>query len=190
MKLGFLRGIVLLILGSVVGGLILTGCKADIILPKDRGLDGDYAGLLIIITNQNNNVPVETDTDHVVVTLRLDDENDLTVGTYSHRFDTLNTDTTDTPNFCDMPRGAWLIKNLKLRLDPGPPAVSETCNDKLIPNSIFEGAGGTQEEINFSIRTSNNPPFDDDIGDSLILKQERNVEGITTVFELVLTNIP
>ncbi len=188
MKLGFLRGFFLIGLGSIVAGLTLTACKADIILPKARGLDGDYAGLLII-SKSTNNAPAVTDTDHVIFSFRLTNPDDSASGTYSHRFDTLTTDTTDTPDFCDMPRGEWVIKNGKLIFSPGAVGVS-TCDETLVPTSLIDGAGGSITEVPFGFITINTPPPTEDIGDSLILKQDRLADGIKTEFQLVLTGVP
>ncbi len=184
MKLGFLRGIVLIGFGSIVAGVILTACKADIVLPKARGFDGEYAGLLII----TRGTPVVTDTDHVVFTFRLTNPDFPDFGTYSHRFDTLNTDTTDFQDFCDMPKGDWSLSNGKLIFEPGPVGVN-LCDETLVPTSIIDIAGGGKTEISFGFITVNTDPPTEVLGDSLILKQSRDLDGINTEFRLVLTGI-
>jgi len=183
-KLGFLRGFVLIFLGSVVAGLILSACKADIILPPPRGLTGDYVGTLTIVASDS------TQSDRVLFSLRITDPKFPDAGTYSHRFDSLGADSTDFPDLCDMPRGDWTIKNGKLILSPGKVGVGQTCNETLVPTSIVQRAGGAVEEIPFGYRTANNPPPDDPIGDSLIISQDRLADGLSTTFRLVLTALP
>jgi len=183
-KLGFLRGVVLVSLGSVVAGLVLSACKADIVLPPPRGLAGDYVGTLTVVASDS------TQTDRVIFTLRITDPtNNPDAGTYSHRFDTLGADSTDSPDLCDMPKGDWTLKNGKLILSPGNVGVS-TCNETLVPTSIIDKSGGAVEEIPFGFRTANNPPPEDAIGDSLIISQDRLADNIKTTFRLVLTALP
>lgn len=184
MNLGHIQRFALLAGAIVSLGVCVSGCKDDIILPEPRGIEGVYSGMLFI--TQNLSSGALPDSQCVQLTIRLGADNQA--GSYSLEFDSSSCPV-DTPIFCNIPRGDWSIKDGKVFLAPGDPDGSITCNELLVPNS-FPDNGGNATEIGFGFFKIKNPPVDSEIGDSLIIRQDRPNDDMLTVFKLVLDVIP
>ncbi len=164
--------------------VVNVGCASPVLPSKPhRGIEGEYSGLLRITTT---NVII---TDNIVFEIKLSNPDDFSEGVYSHRFDTLALDTADMPDICDMLSGVWFIRNGKIVLEPG--AVEDTtCDVSLLPTSLVEVSVDSVVEVSFGFITINTNPPTKDIGDSLILVQQRPSDGVRVEFRLVLTGTP
>ncbi|MFQ5608278.1 MAG: hypothetical protein ACE5GA_10050 [Candidatus Zixiibacteriota bacterium] len=176
--------------GAALGlTLTLNSCKDDIILPIPRGIEGEYRGLLIITEEFRTGNLETTDTTPVVAVFRLGADASEQAGTYAHFFDTTNTDTSLTDVYCDITLGTWSVKDGKLLLAPGPTDPGSICNPQIVPNSFIESPSGVIE-IGFGFTKLKIDPVDVEIGDSLVLRQERFTKGLLTVFKLELETVP
>lgn len=175
-------------------GLSLNSCKPDIILPVPRGIEGDYSGQLFITENALAGGTKVTDSMPVRVVFRLGEDEREQAGTYAHIYDTLNGSDSLPEIFCSISQGTWFTRDGKIFLSPGEPIPSVVCNPSLIPNSFIELAGGgVTLEVGFGptkLKLPVDAPDENEIGDTLVLRQVRNDADMETVFRLELLTIP
>ncbi len=172
-------------------GLSLNSCKDDIILPVPRGIEGEYSGLLFVVENAQAGGERKPDSMPVRVVFRLGEDEREQSGTYAHTYDSLSDPDSLPEIFCSISQGTWFTRDGKIFLSPGEQIPSVVCNPSLIPNSFIEPAGGgVMIEIGFGPTKLKFPPDDNEIGDTLVLRQVQNVADLETVFRLELLTIP
>ncbi|MCH7878100.1 MAG: hypothetical protein IH914_02160 [candidate division Zixibacteria bacterium] len=175
-------------------GLSLNSCKDDILLPVPRGIEGEYSGFLFITKNATGGGERITDSMAVRVVFRLGADKTEQEGTYSHILDTTVDATVNTTTLCDITLGTWFIRDQKVFLSPGPTDPGSVCDPTIVPSSFTDPpGGGVTIEIGFGkikLKQPPDAPDENEIGDSLILRQTRFDVDRETVFRLEVLSIP
>ncbi len=157
------------------------------ILPVPRGIEGDYRGMLFITENAQAGGERVTDSMPIVMVIRLGVNACVQGGSYGYIYDTTVNEAALPEVFCSIPQGVWFTRDGKIFLSPGETDPGSVCDPSLAPNSFIEPPGGGETiELGFGPTKLKLPPFDDEIGDSLVLRQIRIDEDRETVFRLEL----
>lgn len=165
---------------AVLCVLILNvgSCQDDIVGPGLSGIEGEFRGVMVLTKELGSGMVEIVDSLPVHITFIISDAN-THAGVYSAQWET-------SPEFCNTSRGTWQESNGKALLKP---IRFESVVCDYGPLSLT-GFAGASDELSFQISKNSRPPFDSEIGDTLILSQLNSTTSFSVVFELVLVDLP
>ncbi len=135
---------------------LLLSCKADIVIPPDPGIEGQYIGRLIVIANYNaGGVPPDTSIQNVRVQFRASNN------TFSYKDTLLNGAPVE---FCNA-SGEYSFIESKVKIVPKEISRDNVCDPNKVPTSVDENTTPVTI-VGFDFRTPGTAP-----NDSLILSQ-------------------